>query len=79
MPVWDFAHRPGHDVAKRDAVAEEASNGKRLRHRLRTPPPHGRAVETTCNCTVEPIFGLIRSVFGLRQFLLRGSQSFQGK
>ena len=37
---------------------------------LRTP--EGRAVYATRRCTVEPTFGIIKSVLGFRQFLLRG-------
>jgi transposase len=51
-------------------VAEDASAVERMKHRLRTP--EGREVYATRKCTVEPTFGIIKSVLGFRQFLLRG-------
>lgn len=56
-------------------VAEDASAVDRMKHRLRTP--EGRAVYATRKCTVEPAFGIIKSVLGFRQFLLRGLQAVQ--
>lgn len=56
-------------------VAEDASAVDRMKHRLRTP--EGRAVYATRKCTVEPTFGIIKSVLGFRQFLLRGLQAVQ--
>lgn len=54
-------------------VAPNASPVERMTHRLRTPA--GRAVYATRKCTVEPTFGIIKSVLGFRQFLLRGLQA----
>ena len=54
-------------------VAEDASAVDRMKHRLRTP--EGRKVYATRKCTVEPTFGIIKSVLGFRQFLLRGLQA----
>ena len=56
-------------------LAEDASAVARMKHRLRTP--EGREVYATRKCTVEPTFGIIKSVLGFRQFLLRGLQSVQ--
>lgn len=56
-------------------LAEDASAVDRMKHRLRTP--EGRAVYAQRKCTVEPTFGIIKSVLGFRQFLLRGLQSVQ--
>jgi hypothetical protein len=47
-------------------VAEDASAVDRMKHRLRTL--EGRAVYATRKCTVEPIFGIIKSVLGFRHF-----------
>ena len=58
-------------------LAEDASAVDRMKHRLRTP--EGRAVYATRKCTVEPTFGIIKSVLGFRQFLLRGRQSVQAE
>ena len=38
--------------------------------KLRTP--EGRTIYRQRACTVEPVFGVIKSVLGFRQFLLRG-------
>ena len=54
-------------------LADGASAVERMKHRLRTP--EGRAVYAQRKCTVEPTFGIIKSVLGFRQFLLRGLQS----
>lgn len=51
-------------------LADDASPVERMKYRLRTPA--GRAVYATRKCTVEPTFGIIKSVLGFRQFLLRG-------
>jgi len=53
----------------------DASAVDRMKHRLRTP--EGRQVYATRKCTVEPTFGIIKSVLGFRQFLLRGLRSVQ--
>ena len=50
--------------------APDASVKERMRHRLRTSA--GRAVYKLRQQTVEPVFGIIKSVLGFRQFRLRG-------
>jgi transposase len=57
------------------ALADDASAVDRMKHRMRTS--EGREVYATRKCTVEPTFGIIKSVLGFRQFLLRGLQSVQ--
>jgi hypothetical protein len=42
-----------------------------MTHRLQTP--RGRALYALRKQTPEPVFGIIKSVLGFRQFLLRGS------
>jgi transposase len=54
-------------------LEQDASPVDRMKHRLRTAD--GRAVYATRKCTVEPTFGIIKSVLGFRQFLLRGLQA----
>ena len=61
-----------HDPAP---LAEDASAVERMKHRLRTPD--GRAIYAKRKCTVEPTFGIIKSVLGFRQFLLRGLQAVE--
>lgn len=56
-------------------LADDASAVDRMKHRLRTV--EGRAVYAKRKCTVEPTFGIIKSVLGFRQFLLRGVQNVQ--
>jgi len=51
-------------------LACDASDVERMKHRLRTP--EGRALYALRKQTVEPVFGIIKSVMGFRQFLLRG-------
>jgi hypothetical protein len=54
-------------------IDEAASPVERMKHRLRTP--EGRAIYAKRKSTVEPTFGIIKSVLGFRQFLLRGLQA----
>lgn len=54
-------------------VAADAGAVDRMKHRLRTTD--GRRVYAKRKCTVEPTFGIIKSVLGFRQFLLRGLQA----
>ena len=56
-------------------IEPDASPVERMKHRLRTPD--GRAVYAKRKCTVEPTFGIIKSVLGFRQFLLRGLQAVE--
>jgi len=56
-------------------VTDDASAVDRMKHRLRTA--EGRQVYATRKCTVEPTFGIIKSVLGFRQFLLRGLRAVQ--
>jgi transposase len=50
--------------------AAPASHAEQMRHALKTPV--GRAAYALRKQTVEPVFGIIKSVMGFRQFLLRG-------
>ncbi|WP_295401377.1 IS1182 family transposase [uncultured Thiocystis sp.] len=63
-PHWSerFANPP--------APPPEATPVERMVHRLRTPK--GRATYALRKQTVEPVFGIIKSVMGFRQFLTRG-------
>ena len=54
-------------------IDEAASPVERMKHRLRTP--EGRAIYAKRKSTIEPTFGIIKSVLGFRQFLLRGLQA----
>ena len=48
-----------------------------MKHRLKTMA--GRAVYAKRKSTVEPVFGIIKSVMGFRQFLLRGLDLVAGE
>jgi len=48
-----------------------------MKHWLATP--EGRALYGRRKCTVEPVFGIIKSVLGFRQFHLRGLKGATGE
>jgi IS5 family transposase len=54
-------------------LAEPASPVEQMKHRLKTKA--GRALYALRKQTVEPVFGIIKSVMGFRQFLLRGLEN----
>ena len=58
-------------------LTEPASVVDRMKHRLKTI--QGRMLYGLRKQTVEPVFGIIKSVMGFRQFLLRGLDSVQGE
>src|SRR5713226_2528252 len=58
-------------------LAAAATQTERMRHRLKTK--EGRALYARRKCTVEPVIGIIKSVLGFRQFLLRGLQNVKGE
>jgi hypothetical protein len=66
-------HRSVADLEKKpepEPPAAGASSMEVMRYRLRTPA--GKALYKLRQQTVEPVFGIIKSVMGFRQFLLRG-------
>jgi hypothetical protein len=66
-------HRTVSDLEKKDdpgAPVAGASVGEIMKHRLQTAA--GKAKYKLRQQTVEPVFGIIKSVMGFRQFLLRG-------
>ena len=58
-----------------EALPEDASSVDTMRHALKTKD--GRAAYALRKQTVEPVFGIIKSVMGFRQFLLRGLENVQ--
>jgi len=58
-------------------LAESASALERMKHRLKTRK--GRQLYGLRKQTVEPVFGIIKSVMRFRQFLLRGLASVRGE
>jgi hypothetical protein len=66
-------HRTVSDLEKKEepaAPASGASMGEIMKHRLKTDA--GKAKYKLRQQTVEPVFGILKSVRGFRQFLLRG-------
>jgi len=59
------------------ALVEPASAVDRMKHRLRTR--RGRELYGLRKQTVEPVFGIIKSVMRFRQFLLRGLAAVRGE
>ena len=59
------------------ALAPDADVVQAMDHRLATV--EGRAVYAVRKSTVEPVFGIIKSVLGFRQFHLRGLEAASGE
>jgi len=60
-----------------EAPPPEATPAERMAHRLKTP--QGRAIYALRKRTVEPVFGILKSVMGFRQFLTRGLANVQNE
>jgi transposase len=58
-------------------LAEDASRVDAMKHALKTKT--GRAAYALRKQTVEPVFGIIKSVMGFRQFLLRGLENVRNE
>ena len=58
-------------------LVEPASALDKMKHKLKTVA--GRKLYGLRKQTVEPVFGIIKSVMGFRQFLLRGLAAVQGE
>ena len=58
-------------------LPENATPVQALSHRLKTKT--GRALYALRKQTVEPVFGIIKSVMGFRQFSLRGLKKVTGE
>ena len=59
------------------ALSEPASAVERMKHRLKTR--QGRKLYGKRKQTVEPVFGIIKSVMRFRQFLMRGLAAVRGE
>ena len=59
------------------ALPDDATPMQTMAHRLKTKT--GRARYALRKQTVEPVFGIIKSVMGFRQFSLRGLQKVTGE
>ena len=60
-----------------EPIEEDADAVTKMKHRLKTKD--GKALYAKRKCTVEPVFGVIKSVLGFRQFLLRGIENVRGE
>jgi hypothetical protein len=58
-------------------IGADAAPKDRMAHRLKTRL--GRMLYALRKQTVEPVFGIIKSVMGFRQFLLRGMEKVTGE
>ena len=68
-------HRSVSDLEKKEepeAPVEGASVAEVMKHRLKSKA--GRAKYKLRQQTVEPVFGIVKSVMGFRRFLLRGME-----
>jgi transposase len=72
-------HHPGwrERFTEPDPLPEDATPVVRMAHRLKTKA--GRAAYALRKQTVEPVFGILKSVLGFRQFLLRGLRQVTGE
>ena len=70
-PNWRERHR------EPPALPESATPLQAMAHRLKTKT--GRALYALRKQTVEPVFGIIKSVMGFRQFSLRGLTNVTGE
>jgi Transposase DDE domain len=59
------------------AAPENPTPVEAMAHRMQTP--QGRALYALRKQTPEPVFGIIKSVLGFRQFSLRGLENVRGE
>ena len=81
-PLIALGRQPHHQsLCERFAAAPPASENptpvEAMAYRLRTP--QGRKLYALRKQTPEPVFGIIKSVMGFRQFLLRGFDCVGGE
>ena len=81
-PVIAMGRQPHHPpLRERFAAAPTAPENptpvEAMAHRLKTP--EGRALYALRKQTPEPVFGIIKSVLGFRQFSLRGLEKVRGE
>ena len=73
------SHHPGwrERHSEPQPLPENPSTAQIMSHRLKTKA--GRALYALRKQTVEPVFGIIKSVMGFRQFRLRGLDKVRGE
>jgi transposase len=79
MAVSRQEHHPGwrERHAEPPPLADDAGTLQRMAHKLKTQA--GKAIYKMRKQTVEPVFGIIKSVMGFRQFSLRGLKNVSGE
>lgn len=60
-----------------EPLPDDANAVDTMKHRLKTAS--GKAFYAKRKSTIEPVFGIIKSVMGFRQFLLRGLDAVKGE
>jgi transposase len=72
-------HHPGwrERFAEPEPLEADATPMQKMAHKLKTRT--GRKLYALRKQTVEPVFGIIKSVMGFRQFLLRGLEKVKGE
>ena len=81
-PLVAMGRQPHHPplnerFEKAPAAADNPTPVEAMAHRLKTP--RGRALYALRKQTPEPVFGIIKSVLGFRQFSLRGLEKARGE
>jgi hypothetical protein len=81
-PLIAMGRQPHYPpLSERFAEAPEAPENptpvEAMAHRLQTPA--GRKLYALRKQTPEPVFGIVKSVMGFRQFLLRGHEAVRGE
>jgi hypothetical protein len=77
------ARRDAHHQSLRERFADAPPSAENptpvqaMAHRLQTP--EGKKLYAKRKHTPEPVFGIIKSVLGFRQFLLRGLKKVQAE
>jgi transposase len=79
MAVGRESHHPGpfERFAEPPALPDNASPTQCMAHKLKSQA--GRKLYALRKQTVEPVFGIIKSVMGFQQFSLRGLNKVQGE
>ena len=81
-PVIAMGRQPHHPtlanvLLRTPPAPENPTPVEAMAHRLQTP--EGKKLYALRKQTPEPVFGIIKSVLGFRQFLLRGLDKVRGE
>jgi IS5 family transposase len=81
-PLIAMGRQPHHPplaerFAKASAAPDNPTPVEAMAHRLKSP--EGRALYALRKQTPEPVFGIIKSVLGFRQFSMRGLEKARGE